>query len=54
MVIHPAVAEPGSRDPENDELIRTLTAAHDLPLIDRAPDDKRSAGELLDAWLKSQ
>lgn len=54
LVIHPSVAGPVESDPENDELIRKLTAAHDLPLIDRVPGDKRSAAEILSTWLKNQ
>ena len=53
VVVHPSVAEP-STDPaeaETDELIRTITAAQDLPLIDRKTGDDRSADEILSDWI---
>lgn len=54
VVVHPSVFEPDSPDPETDELIRKLVAAHDLSLIDRAADDHREAGAILADWLKRQ
>ncbi len=54
VVIHPSVNDPKTVNKKNDDLIRKITAAHDLSLIDRAREDSRSAGEILSAWLKSQ
>lgn len=52
VVIHPSVID--SKKMENDNLIRKLTANHDLTLIDRAPGDKRDAGAILFDWVKNQ
>jgi lysophospholipase L1-like esterase len=51
VVVHPSVfaAEPSST-PE-DDLIRRLVRAQDLPLIDRRPGDDRTAAEILRAWF---
>ena len=54
VVIHPSVAEPGKADPERDDLVRKLVAAHDLSLIDRKEGDDREAGEILREWLEKQ
>ncbi|MGY8643102.1 MAG: SGNH/GDSL hydrolase family protein [Verrucomicrobiales bacterium] len=53
VVIHPSVAEPKAdpSDAENDALIRTITAAQDLHLIDRAPGDERSTAAILSDWI---
>ncbi len=51
MVVHPAVADPEQADPELDDLVRKLVRAQDLPLIDRKPDDKRTAAEIFGAAL---
>ena len=54
VVIHPSVAEPGKAEPDRDDLVRKLVAAHDLSLIDREKGDERNAGEILGAWVKEQ
>ncbi len=51
VVIHPSVMD--SEKGENDDLIRKLTANHDLSLIDRKVDDKRAAGEIILEWVKA-
>lgn len=52
IVVHPSVAHAEHNDPEFDDLVRRLVRAQDLELVDRSPDDKRSATELLDAALQ--
>jgi hypothetical protein len=52
VVIHPSVID--SKKRENDDLIRKLTANHDLSLIDRDVGDKREAGDIVLEWVKAQ
>ena len=55
VVVHPAVFEPDpSPDDGRDALVRKLVGAQDLPLIDRRPEEKRPAKELLRDWLRRQ
>ncbi len=56
VVIHPSVFEGVATEGEGarDDLLRTLTAAHDLSLIDREAGDNRGAGEILKAWVAAQ
>ncbi len=54
VIIHPSVADSKTVDKENDALIRKLTAAHDLTLIDRKPGDERPAKALLKDWFQNQ
>ena len=58
VVVHPSVfddpAAMRAGDVEYDDLLRKLTAAHDVHLIDREKGDERSAEEIFGAWVKRQ
>ncbi len=53
IVVHPDVFEPASEsnDGIEDDLIRAIVPAQDLPLVDRAEGDSREAGEILSEWI---
>lgn len=51
VVVHPSVYEPDVPEPNRDDQIRELVSAHDLHLIDRLPDDKRSTAEIFRSWF---
>ncbi|WP_397568979.1 alpha/beta fold hydrolase [Schlesneria sp. T3-172] len=51
IVIHPSVADPDSKG-STDETYRQLVHAQDLGLIDRKPDDRATAAELLSNGIK--
>lgn len=51
VVVHPSVLAPTPAG-ENDDLIRRLVHAQDLPIIDRAPGDQRSVEEILRDWFR--
>ncbi len=54
VVIHPSVMKPAipKGEEKNDELIRTLTGAHDMHLIDRKPGDDRNGEEIFNEWMQ--
>ena len=47
LVVHPSVVEPVTEAPEEDGMIRLITAAQDLPLLDRVTGDSRDAKAIL-------
>jgi len=51
LVVHPSVVEPVTEAPEEDGMIRLITAAQDLPLLDRVTGDSRDAKAILVEWL---
>ncbi len=58
VVVHPSVFDDASAmradDAEYDDLLRKLTAAHDVTLIDRKDGDERSAEEIFGEWMNGQ
>jgi len=52
LIVHPTVAD--GEIMGNDDLIRKLTANHDLHLVDRESSDKRDAGTILLDWMKER
>ncbi len=58
VAVHPSVFDDPvamrADDAEYDELLRKLTAAHDVSLIDRKDGDDRGAGEIFAEWVKGQ
>ena len=52
VVVHPSVATPDPSAARDDDLIRRLVRAQDLPLIDRPPGDDRPADEILRDWFR--
>lgn len=53
VVVHPDVFEPGG-PPEQDDLVRTVTAGQDLGLVDREPGDARDGAALIGEWVERQ
>ena len=51
LVVHPSVIKPESTTPDEDGMIRLITAAQDLPLLDRVTGDSRDAKAILVEWL---
>ena len=54
LVVHPSVANPDSSDVDKDDLIRKLTAAQDLSLIDRQAGNHQATAEIFADWLLSE
>lgn len=53
VVVHPDVFEPSEADEGNDQRIREIVPAQDLPLIDRAAGDQREGGVILREWFSA-
>lgn len=51
VVVHPSVFAADPSSAADDDLVRRLVRAQDLPLIDRPPGDDRPAAEILRAWF---
>lgn len=56
LVVHPSVFDgpPEKADEKNDQLVRGIVPAQDLPLLDRLPGDVRPAEDLLRDWIARQ
>lgn len=54
VVVHPAVFAADPPSARDDDLIRRLVRAQDLPLIDRRPGDERPATEIIGAWFSQR
>lgn len=58
VAVHPSVFDDPNAmradDVEYDDLLRKLTAAHDVTLIDREDGDERSAEEIFGEWVNDQ
>lgn len=51
VVVHPSVTTPDAATGYDDDLIRRLVRAQDLPLIDRRPGDGRPAIDIVREWF---
>lgn len=56
LVVHPSVFDgpPEKPDETDDQLVRGIVPAQDLPLLDRLPGDVRPAEDLLRDWIARQ
>lgn len=52
IIVHPDVLDPDGANSDENDLIRQLATAVDLPLVDRKPGDRRPAQDLFTTWVR--